>query len=96
MPASTADGVPRASAHGEAATSKVRARYTAVDHVAQAIEQALVLGALHVDGVRLCLNQLVEPSVLPPSLNLDHQPQLAQVGSQPLDLSRYDQLLTGV
>lgn len=64
--------------------------------IAQAIEQALALGALHVDGVRLCLNQLKEPSVLPPSLNLDHQPQLATVGSQPLDLARYDQLLTGV
>lgn len=64
--------------------------------IAQAIEEALTLGALHVDGIRLCLNQLTEPQVLPPSLNLDHQPQLAHVGSQPLDLGRYDQLLTGV
>lgn len=64
--------------------------------IAQAIEQALTLGVLHVDGIRLCLNQLEQPVALPPSLNLDHQPQLASIGSQPLDLARYDQLLTGV
>jgi hypothetical protein len=51
---------------------------------------------LHVDGVRLCLNQMLEPEALPASLNLDQQPQLASIGSQPLDLARYDQLLTGV
>ena len=63
--------------------------------IAQAVREALTLGALHVDGVRLCLNQLLEPSLQAPSLNLDHRPQLAHIASQPLDLGRYDDLLTG-
>lgn len=63
--------------------------------IAQAISEALALGAIHLEGVRLCLHQLQAPDALPPSLELAHQPQLAQIGTQPLDLTRYDQLLTG-
>jgi hypothetical protein len=63
--------------------------------IAQAITDALALGVLHVDGIRLCLHQLQEPEALPPSLDLTHQPELAQVGTQPLNLACYDQLLTG-
>jgi transposase len=63
--------------------------------IAQAITEALALGAIHLDGVRLCLHQLQAPDEVPPRLDLAHQPQLAQIGTQPLDLARYDQLLTG-
>jgi transposase len=63
--------------------------------IAQAISEALALGAIHLDGIRLCLHHLQEPAAALPSLDLAHQPQLAQIGTQPLHLERYDQLLTG-
>lgn len=63
--------------------------------IAQAISDALALGVLHVDGIRLCLHQLQESEASPPSLDLTHQPALARVGTQPLSLACYDQLLTG-
>jgi hypothetical protein len=44
-------------------------------------------------GVRFCLNRLtdVAPSVAP--LDLSDQPDLAQIGYQPLSVTRYDQFL---
>jgi len=63
--------------------------------IAQAIGEALELGAIHLEGVRLCLHQLQAPDAVLPSLDLAQQPQLAQIGTQPLDLTCYDQLLTG-
>ena len=63
--------------------------------IAHAITEALALGVLHVDGIRLCIHQIQEPTVPPPSLDLTHQPDLAQIGTQPLSLACYDQLLTG-
>lgn len=63
--------------------------------IAQAIGEALELGAIHLEGVRLCLHQLQTPDAVLPSLDLAQQPQLAQIGTQPLDLTCYDQLLTG-
>jgi transposase len=63
--------------------------------IAQAIEQALALGAIHLDGIRLCLHQLLVPDTPLPSLDLSDQPHLAQIGSEEPDLERYDQLLTG-
>lgn len=63
--------------------------------IAQAISEALALRAIHLEGVRLCLHQLQATDAAPPSLDLAQQPQLAQIGSQPLDLAPYDQLLTG-
>jgi hypothetical protein len=58
--------------------------------IAQAISEALALGAIHLEGVRLCLHQLQAPDAVLPSLDLAQQPQLAQIGSQPLNLARYD------
>jgi hypothetical protein len=46
-----------------------------------AIEQALSIGCIHADGVRLCL--------------LTGQPQLGAIGAQPINLHQYEQLLTG-
>lgn len=63
--------------------------------IAQAIEHALELGAIHMEGIRLCLHHLVAPETPPPRLDLSDQPHLAQIGSHPLTLERYDQLLTG-
>jgi transposase len=61
--------------------------------VAKAIEMALELGAAHLDGVQLCLRQLLEPEPQPRSLDLSFHPELAQVGSQPVDVGQYDRLL---
>lgn len=61
--------------------------------VKQAIERALDLGAAHLDGVQLCLRQLLEPEPQTPSLDLSSHPELVQVGHQPLDLGQYDRLL---
>ena len=70
-------------------------QHDAAPLIAQAITEALALGVLHVDGIRLCLHQIQEPTVPPPRLDLTHQPDLAQIGTQPLSLACYDQLRTG-
>jgi len=61
--------------------------------VAKAIEMALELGAAHLDGVQLCLRQLLEPEPQIRSLDLSSHPELGQIGNQPLDLGQYDRLL---
>jgi hypothetical protein len=60
--------------------------------VNHAVRQALEMGAAHLDGVQLCLRQLVSPQTLPTSLDLAH-PKLAAVGNQPVHLEQYNQLL---
>jgi transposase len=60
--------------------------------IEQAIAQALTYGCVHLDGVRLCLHQLLQPE-LPPALDLSAQPHLQTIGNQPLDLRRYERLL---
>ncbi len=64
-------------------------------YVEQAVQAAVGLGASHLDGVRLCLRQLLEEHQLIPSLNLSDRPTLANMGQQPVDLHQYDQLLGG-
>jgi len=59
----------------------------------QAIELALMYGCIHPDGVQLCAHQLLTAQTPPDPLDLSHLPHLAGVGSQPLHLSRYNQLL---
>jgi len=61
--------------------------------VEQAIEMALALGAAHLDGVQLCLRQLLEPKAQPKSLDLSLHPELVRVGNQPVELGQYDRLL---
>lgn len=70
---------------------KLHQQYPAAE-VETAIKQALEYGCLHLDGVRLCLAQKLEA---PPQTRLDlsTRPQLAAIGSQAIDLSRYNQLL---
>ena len=63
-----------------------------VEMVDRAVKQALDLGAAHLDGVQLCLRQLLSPHESPPALVLDH-PKLVAVGSQPIRLEQYNQLL---
>ena len=64
--------------------------------VEQAVEQALSFGCTHFDGVQHCLDHLHEPFTLAPLLDLSDKPHLATVGTQPLDLHCYDQLVERV
>ena len=61
--------------------------------IEQAVKQALNCGAAHLDGVQLCLRQLLTPKPTIRSLNLDVRPELNGIGRQPVDLDQYNQLL---
>jgi len=61
--------------------------------VARAIRQAVEMGAAHLDGVQLCLRQLLTIPELPQPLEPLFQPELAAVGTQPVNLQQYNQLL---
>jgi transposase len=63
--------------------------------IEQAIELALTYGCLHADGVQLCAHQLVTDQRPPDPLDLASRPHLAQVGKEPLELHRYNRLLSG-
>lgn len=65
------------------------------DLIAQAIETALALGAVHLDGVQLCLRQLTAGQELPLALDLSGHTRLASLGEQPVNLQKYDALLGG-
>jgi len=64
------------------------------DQVEQAIRAALELGAVHLDGIELCLRQLAASQETPVVLDLSGHPQLQAIGSQPVNLRQYDSLLT--
>jgi transposase len=61
----------------------------------QAIERALSYGCVHLDGVLYCLHELAgeggDADTTP--LDLSDRPDLDAIGNQPVDLSRYEQLL---
>lgn len=61
--------------------------------VEQAVEMTLDFGAAHLDGVKLCLWQLLEPKDHPRSLDLSFYPELLGVGTQPVELDQYNRLL---
>ncbi len=61
--------------------------------VEQAIEQALSYGCPHLDGVKLCLEQLQVPTPQSTLLDLTNQPHLAEIGTQAVDLTCYEQLI---
>jgi transposase len=62
--------------------------------IEQAVRQALDYGCVHVDGVRLCLHQLRNPSIEIPQLDLSAQPHLSKIAAQAVDIRCYEQLLT--
>ena len=62
------------------------------EQVEKAISQAVAMGAAHLDGVRLCLRQLQDVSEAPIPIELS-RPELAALGSQPIRLEQYNQLL---
>ena len=64
--------------------------------IQQAMEQALLEGIAHFNGVRFCLNRLLDPTPTTTALTALPHPDLAQVGQAPLPLPQYDQLLEQV
>lgn len=58
-----------------------------------AVREALTLGAIHLDGVQLCLRQLSGVPLPPTPLDLTQHPRLQGIGHQPVDVGQYDQLL---
>jgi len=62
--------------------------------VEAAIREALLFGCVHLDGVKLCLQQRLQPARLVTPLDLQQQPLLQRVGTQPLNLRGYDELLS--
>ncbi len=73
-------------------------QYHAPSLIERAIEQALAYGCVHFDGVLYCLHQLSDVADREKSrdcrpLDLSHRPDLDAIGNQPIDLSRYEQLL---
>ena len=73
---------------------KLHGDYPAAD-IAHALQQALTLGRADLEGVRLCLHQLHEPTSPAARLDLSTRPQLASLGQQPVSLVQYEQLLAG-
>src|SRR5215210_5262002 len=61
--------------------------------VEAAINQALEYGCTHLDGVKLCLQQLLEPVSKPAQLDLSGYRDLGGLIQQPVDLKMYEQLL---
>ncbi len=64
--------------------------------VENAITAAVSTNMPGLDGVMYQLQQLIAPAVSKEPLDLRHLPLLANVGHQPVDLKRYDQLLEEV
>ncbi|MCZ7567037.1 MAG: IS21 family transposase [Ardenticatenaceae bacterium] len=62
--------------------------------IVQAVETALKLGAVHLDGVQLCLRQLTAGQEQPPALDLSGHDRLAGIGQPPVNLGQYDTLLS--
>ena len=65
------------------------------EQIVQAIQAALALGAVHLDGVQLCLRQLSTAQGVPVALDLRGHDRLAGIGEQPVNLGQYDTLLSG-
>ena len=64
------------------------------ERMAQAIQAALALGAVHLDGVQLCLHQLSTTQALPLALDLSGHDRLVGIGEQAVNLGQYDMLLS--
>jgi transposase len=62
--------------------------------VQHAIEQALAYGCPHLDGVLHCLHHLSADQPVVPEMELSDHPHLQAVGTQPIDLHQYEQLLS--
>lgn len=62
-------------------------------HIEAAVTQALHYGCVHADGVQLCLHQLTRPERRVRPLEPGPEATWAEIGTQPIDLNCYNQLL---
>jgi hypothetical protein len=62
--------------------------------VEAAIREALQFGCVHLAGVTLCLQQRLQPARPVAPLDLRQLPLLQSIGTQPLSLRAYDELLS--
>ncbi len=67
----------------------------AADLVEKAVEQALHDRLTTPEGVRFCLDRLLDPTPAVTALDLSTRPALDAIGQQTLSLSCYNQLLSG-
>ena len=65
------------------------------DLVEQAITEAFAEGIAHLEGITFCLNRLLDPTPTVTALELANHPELTSVGTQPVAVERYNQLLGG-
>jgi hypothetical protein len=63
--------------------------------IEQAVAQALADRIAHLEGITFCLNRLLDPTPVVAPLTLDDRPELQEIGTQPMNLERYNQLLGG-
>jgi transposase len=68
-------------------------RQHAPEALEAAIREALASGAIHLDGVQLCLRQQSAAPLSPTPLDLAQHPRLQGIGHQPVDVGQYNQLL---
>ena len=61
--------------------------------VHRAIEQAVAGQTVSLEGVRFCLNRLLDPTPVAQPLDLAGRPRLVPMGSPPPRLSQYDRFL---
>ncbi len=65
------------------------------DLIEKAVSQALRHHCAHLEGVKLCLHQMLHPDTPPAALDLSELPGLQEIGAQPVNLQHYNQLLSG-
>jgi transposase len=65
------------------------------EEVEQAVKMAVELGAVHLDGVQLCLRQMQPSQPKQEEMDLSFRPELECLGNQPVDLGQYDRLWQG-
>jgi len=61
--------------------------------IEQAVTRALDYGCVHADGVIHCLHALEQPQRERSILDLSEKPHLAALGTQPIELEQYEQLV---
>lgn len=63
--------------------------------ITEAVTQTLEYGCANLDGVTLCLNQLLYPEPEQVTLDLSQRPHLSDIGEQMLDFAQYDTFFFG-
>ena len=90
---SAADGAPESRAIREFIGILQLHQHHPASLIEEAIATAMAQNLPHLAGVRYCLNGLLHPAPDVTTVDLTAHPQLHDIGSQPVDVTHYDQLL---